>query len=54
MACDHCGTVSAAIERWPQYVHDNCECLCHRYKSTQGKKEYLDSLKENRKRKKKS
>lgn len=54
MACEHCGEVSLAMERWPQYVHDNCECLCHRWKSTKGKQELLEEKKTRKSRKKKS
>lgn len=53
MACDHCGEVSAAIEKWPQAIHDDCECLCHRWKSKKGKADWEQQKKDARKRKKK-
>ena len=54
MACDHCGEVDRAMTIWPQYVHDNCECLCHRWKSQKGQEEWKEMKKQSRKRKKKT
>lgn len=51
--CDHCGEVSKALTIWPQEVHDSCDCLCHRWKSKQGKLQLAEEKKNARKRKKK-
>lgn len=53
MACEHCGEVSLAIQEWPQYVHDNCDCLCHGWRSKKGRDAWEQQKKEARKRKKK-
>jgi hypothetical protein len=53
MACEHCGEVTLALTRWPQYVHDNCECLCHRWKSKKGQEDWEQQKKDARKRRKK-
>ena len=50
--CDHCGTVLLALEKWPQAVHDECDCLCHTWKSKRGKQEIEERKKQARKRKK--
>lgn len=53
MACEHCGEVSVAIQTWPQYVHDNCDCLCHRWKTKKGQQDLLELKKYRKPRKKK-
>jgi hypothetical protein len=51
--CDHCGDVSKALTLWPQKVHDECDCLCHRWKSKKGREFLAEEKKNSRKRKKK-
>lgn len=28
--CDHCGTVSKAVQVWTDFEIEGCECLCHK------------------------
>ena len=28
-ACDHCGTVIRALQRWPEQEIKSCGCACH-------------------------
>ena len=49
MACDHCGSFEVAIEKWPQWVHDQCECLCHQNKTTAAREEQLNKKRRRKK-----